>query len=153
MMDIKIVQDMPQMVAFLNNPENTAALVDSGDIYALKPDALYLGVYDGDALAGIHEVRQFWQNVVECHCVYGKGYRGRYALAGHKLFCRWLLANNPFTNSVTMVPDETRQARSILALLGATRIGRMDAAYFRYGQPVPVTLYQLTRAQYEDLAK
>lgn len=152
-MIIKIVEDMPQMVAFLNDPDNTGALVDDGDYYGLKPDALYLGVYDGETLAGVHEVRQFWQNVVECHCVYGKHYRGRKALAGHKLFCRWLLDNNPFSNSVTMVPDETRQARSILALLGATRIGRMDAAYLRYGQPVPVTLYQLTRQQYEDLLR
>lgn len=152
-MIIKLVDNMHQMVEFLNDPENTAAIVDRGDYYGLKKDALYLGIYDGYELAGVHEVRQFWQNVVECHCVYGKKYRGKYALAGHKLFCRWLLENNPFTNSVTMVPDETKQARTILAMLGATRIGRMDAAYYRYGQPVPVTLYQLTREQYEELAK
>lgn len=152
-MIVKPVDNMIQLVRFLANPENTAALVDDGDVYALKPDALYVGIYDGDTLAGVHEVRQFWQNVVECHCIYGKDYRGSFALFGHRLFCCWLLENNPFTNSVTMVPDHTRQARSILALLGATRIGRMDAAYYRNGVPVPVTLYQLTRAQYEELAK
>lgn len=147
----KPVTDLPEMVAFLNDRENVAALVEPGGYYGLKPDALYIGIYDGDTLAGVHEVRQFWQNVVECHCVYGRAYRGKKALLGHKLFCRWLLDNNPFTNSVTMVPDATRQARTILALLGATRIGRMDAAYFWAGEAMPVTLYQLTRKQYEDL--
>lgn len=150
-MIVKPVDNMPQLVRFLNEPDNTAALVDKGDFYALKPDALYVGIYDGAVLAGVHEVRQFWQNVVECHCIYAKPYRGRVALHGHKLFCRWLLENNPFTNSVTMVPDHTRQARTILAMLGATRIGRMDAAYLRDGVAVPVTMYQLTREQYEEL--
>lgn len=152
-MIIKIVDDMPEMVALLNDPAATGNIVDQGDHYALKPDALYLGIYEDDVLVGVHEVRQFWQNVVECHAVYHPDYRGRYALQGHRLFCRWLLAHNPFTNSVTMVPDVTKYGRAIIRLLGATRIGHMQAAYFSDGQPVGVTLYQLTRAQYEDLAK
>lgn len=152
-MRVEIVKNLPDMVRFLNDPEINAGIVEPGGFYALKPDALYVGIYDGPVLAGVHEVRQFWQNVVECHCVYGRAYRGRLALEGHKLFCRWLLDHNPFTNSVTMVPDTTKQARTILTLLGATRIGRMDAAYMWKGQPVPVTLYQLTREQYEDLVK
>lgn len=148
----KPVTDLRQLLQLVGDPETVAGIVEPGDHYAIKPDSLYIGIYDGETLAGVHEVRQFWQNVVECHCVYDKRYRGALALQGFRLFCRWLLANNPFTNSVTMVPDTTRQARTILRLLGATRIGRMDAAFYWNGQPVPVTLYQLTRKQYEDLA-
>ena len=75
-MIVKPVDNMIQLVRFLANPENTAALVDDGDVYALKPDALYVGIYDGAVLAGVHEVRQFWQNVVECHCIYASPIAG-----------------------------------------------------------------------------
>lgn len=151
-MIIKLIAEAGPLISLLNDRKVTGNIVDPGDHYAIKPDALYLGVYDGETLAGVHEVRQFWQNVVECHAIYAREYRGRKALEGHRLFCRWLLKNNPFTNSVTMVPDTTPYGRSIITLLGATRIGRMDAAYFSKGEPVGVTLYQLTRQQYEDLA-
>lgn len=55
------------------------------------PDALYLGIYEGVMLVGVHEVRPFWMGVVECHAIYAPDFRGRYALEGHRLFCLWLL--------------------------------------------------------------
>ncbi|HDL7347355.1 DUF2824 family protein [Yersinia enterocolitica] len=149
-MELRIVPDMGRLCAFLNNPDNTGNIVDSGDKYRIKPDALYLGVYEGVLLVGVHEVRKFWHSIVECHAIYDPGFRGKYALDGHKLFCRWLLENSPFTNSVTMVPDTTKYGRALIRLLGATRIGHLDDAYISNGKPVGVTLYQLTRSQYED---
>ncbi len=68
-------------------------------------------------LAGVHEVRNFWHSVVECHAVYDPGFRGEYALQGHRLFCKWLLENSPFLNSITMVPDTTKYGRAIIRLL------------------------------------
>lgn len=152
-MIVKPVDNLPELFVFLNTPANNKGVVPDGGSYAIKPDALYVGVYVAGVLEGVHEVRQFWLNVVECHCLYSPQCRGAAALRGHRMFCRWLLDNNPFTNSITMVPDATRQARSILALLGATRVGRLDAAYLWNGEEVSVTLYQLTRKQYEELAK
>uniref|UniRef100_A0A1A9VZ09 Uncharacterized protein n=1 Tax=Glossina brevipalpis TaxID=37001 RepID=A0A1A9VZ09_9MUSC len=103
-------------------------------------------------LVGVHEVRPFWLGVVECHAIYAPDFRGRYALEGHRLFCRWLLENSTFTNSITLVPDTTKYGRVIIRLLGARRVGHLDDAYLSAGKPVGVTLYQLTRAQYEELA-
>ncbi|MFW5394162.1 DUF2824 family protein, partial [Yersinia sp. 2544 StPb PI] len=66
-MELRIVPDMGRLCAFLNNPYNTGNIVDAGDKYLIKPDALYLGIYEGVLLVGVHEVRNFWHSVVECH--------------------------------------------------------------------------------------
>ncbi|WP_432525124.1 DUF2824 family protein [Serratia sp. BFP-2025] len=152
-MEIKLIDNPVRLQAFLNDQANTGNIVDDGDRYFIKPDAVYLGVYEGVMLVGVHEVRAFWQSVVECHAIYDPGFRGKYALDGHRLFCRWLLANSPFTNSITMVPDTTKYGRAIIRLLGATRVGRLEDAYLSGGKPVGVTLYQLKRSQYEDMQK
>ncbi|MBX9486900.1 DUF2824 family protein [Yersinia enterocolitica] len=149
-MELRIVPDLGRLRAFLNNPDVTGNIVDHDSGYLIKPDALYLGIYEGLLLVGVHEVRNFWHSVVECHAIYDPGFRGKYALDGHRLFCRWLLENSPFTNSVTMVPDTTKYGRALIRLLGATRIGHLDDAYISNGKPVGVTLYQLKRPQYED---
>lgn len=152
-MELRPAHDLGRLRAFLNNPDITGNIVDRGSEYLIKPDALYLGIYEGILLVGVHEVRTFWHSVVECHAIYDPGFRGKYALDGHKLFCRWLLDNSSFTNSITTVPDTTKYGRAIIRLLGATRIGRMDDAYISYGLPVSVTLYQLKRSQYEEILK
>lgn len=152
-MIIKPVDNPIRLAEFLNDARNTGNIVDAGGAYLIKPDAMYLGIYEGVLLVGVHEVRNFWHNVVECHAIYDPGFRGAYALAGHKLFCKWLLDNSPFTNSVTMVPDTTKYGRAIIRLIGATRIGHLDDAYLSNGNPVGVTLYQLKRSQYEELLK
>ncbi|MEB6533278.1 DUF2824 family protein [Pantoea stewartii] len=151
-MELRIVDDPVRLRQFLNNSVNTGRIVDKGQEYFIKPDALYLGIYEGILLVGVHEVRNFWHSVVECHAIYDPGFRGEYALQGHRLFCKWLLQNSTFLNSVTMVPDTTKYGRAIIRLLGAERIGHMDAAYASNGQPVGVTLYQLPRQKYEELA-
>ncbi|NCH64887.1 DUF2824 family protein [Cronobacter turicensis] len=150
-MHIKIVDNPFRLSSFLNNPANTGNIVDTGDMYFIKPDALYLGIYEGSLLAGVHEVRNFWHSVVECHAIYDPGFRGEYALKGHRLFCKWLLENSPFSNSITMVPDTTKYGRAIIRLLGATRVGHMEDAYISNGNPVGVTIYQLPRSKYEEL--
>ncbi|HAT2608028.1 TPA: DUF2824 family protein [Kluyvera intermedia] len=150
-MELRIVDDPIRLAAFLNDSGNTGNIVDPGNAYQIKDDALYLGVYEGSLLVGIHEVRNFWQTVVECHAIYDPGFRGEYALKGHRMFCRWLLQNSPFTNSITMVPDTTKYGRALIRLLGATRVGHLDDAFFNHGKPTGVTLYQLTRQQYKDL--
>lgn len=152
-MIIKLVDNPIRLAEFLNDARNTGNIVDTGGEYFIKPDAIYLGIYEGVLLVGVHEVRNFWHSVVECHAIYDPGFRGAYALAGHKLFCRWLLDNSPFTNSVTMVPDTTKYGRAIIRLIGATRVGHLDDAYLSNGNPVGVTLYQLKRSQYEELLK
>lgn len=70
-MEIKLIDNPVKLAEFLNNPVNTGNIVDSGDKYYIKPDAVYLGIYEGLVLAGVHEVRNFWHSVVECHAVYG----------------------------------------------------------------------------------
>ena len=152
-MIIKPVDNPIRLAEFLNDARNTGNIVDAGGKYLIKPDAMYLGIYEGVLLVGVHEVRNFWHNVVECHAIYDPGFRGAYALDGHKLFCKWLLDNSPFTNSVTMVPDVTKYGRAIIGLIGATRVGHLDDAYLSNGNPVGVTLYQLKRSQYEELLK
>lgn len=152
-MEIKLIDNPVRLQAFLDDRATTGNIVDRGDHYCIKPDAVYLGIYEGVLLAGVHEVRNFWHSVVECHAIYDPGFRGQYALEGHRLFCRWLLANSPFTNSITMVPDTTKYGRVIIRLLGATRVGHLDDAYISNGQPIGVTLYQLKRSQYEDMQK
>ncbi|EPE4838385.1 DUF2824 family protein [Yersinia enterocolitica] len=149
-MELRTIPDLGRLRAFLNNPDITGNIVDHDSEYLIKPDALYLGIYEGLLLVGVHEVRTFWHSVVECHAIYDPGFRGKYALDGHKLFCRWLLENSPFSNSVTMVPDTTKYGRALIRLLGAERIGHLDDAYISNGEPVGVTLYQLKRSQYED---
>ncbi|HAT2215894.1 TPA: DUF2824 family protein [Citrobacter freundii] len=152
-MELKIIDDQMRLQAFLNDPDNTGNIVETGQQYHIKPDALYLGVFEGLILAGVHEVRNFWHTVVECHAIYERGFRGEYALNGHRLFCRWLLDNSPFTNSITMVPDTTKYGRAIIRLLGATRVGHLDDAYICNEKPVGVTLYQLTRQQYKEFSE
>ena len=152
-MIIKLVDNPIKLAEFLNDARNTGNIVDTGGKYFIKPDAIYLGIYEGLLLVGVHEVRNFWHNVVECHAIYDPGFRGSYALDGHKLFCKWLLDNSPFTNSVTMVPDTTKYGRIIIRLIGATKVGHLDDAYLSNGNPVGVTLYQLKRSQYEELLK
>lgn len=111
-MQIKLIDNPVKLAEFLNSPANTGNIVDSGDKYYIKPDAVYLGIYEGLLLAGVHEVRNFWHSVVECHAVYDPGFRGEYALQGHRLFCKWLLENSPFLNSITMVPDTLVSSRN-----------------------------------------
>ncbi|WP_227731541.1 DUF2824 family protein [Yersinia proxima] len=152
-MELRAIPDLWRLRAFLNNPDITGNIVDHDSEYLIKPDALYLGIYEGLLLVGVHEVRTFWHSVVECHAIYDPGFRGKYALDGHKLFCRWLLENSPFTNSITMVPDSTKYGRALIRLLGAERIGHLDDAYISNGKPVGVTLYQLKRSQYEEILK
>lgn len=151
-MELRIVDDPVRLKQFLDNPVNTGQIVDKDQSYFIKPDALYLGIYEGVLLVGVHEVRNFWHSVVECHAIYDPGFRGNYALQGHRLFCKWLLHNSTFLNSVTMVPDTTKYGRAIVRLLGAERIGHMESAYISNGQSVGVTLYQLPRQKYEELA-
>ncbi|HHZ5475347.1 TPA: DUF2824 family protein, partial [Escherichia coli] len=107
-MELKFIDNPVRLQAFLNEPGNTENIVEPGHTYYIKPDAVYLGIYEGLVLAGVHEVRNFWHSVVECHAVYDPGFRGEYALQGHRLFCKWLLENSPFLNSITMVPDTTK---------------------------------------------
>ncbi|EFE7906961.1 DUF2824 family protein [Escherichia coli] len=152
-MELKFIDNPVRLQAFLNEPGNTENIVEPGHTYYIKPDAVYLGMYEGLVLAGVHEVRNFWHSVVECHAVYDPGFRGEYALQGHRLFCKWLLENSPFLNSITMVPDTTKYGRAIIRLLGATRVGHLDDAYIRCGKPVGVTLYQLTRQQYKEFSE
>ncbi|CAG9416787.1 DUF2824 family protein [Providencia alcalifaciens] len=150
-MEIKLIDDPVRLRQFLNDRSNTGNIVDHNDQYFIKPDAVYLGIYEGLLLVGVHEVRNFWHTVVECHAIYDAGFRGKYAFESHKLFCKWLLENSSFTNSVTMVPDTTKYGRVIVRMLGATRIGHLDDAYISNGNPIGVTLYQLKRSQYEEL--
>ncbi|TIM24861.1 MAG: DUF2824 family protein [Mesorhizobium sp.] len=152
-MEIRVIDNPLPMLDMLNDPLNTGNIVSAGDVYDIKPDAIYVGVYEDDSLIGIHEVRCFWKRVVECHAIYHHQCRGRTAFKGHKLFCQWLLANSQFTNSITMVPDNTKYGRVIIGMLGASRIGHLDDAYMLDGHPMGVTLYQLKRSQYEELAK
>lgn len=152
-MEIKIIDNPIRLSEFLNDKSNTGNIVDSNDQYFIKPDALYLGIYEGVLLVGVFEVRNFWHTVVECHAIFDTGFRGKYAFDAHKLFCKWLLVNSQFTNSVTMVPDTTKYGRVIVKMLGATRVGHLDDAYISNGKPVGVTIYQLKREQYEELLK
>jgi len=152
-MDIRIIDNFEKLSAFLNDRDNTGNIVDAGDKYFIKPDALYLGIYEGVLLAGVHEVRNFWHSVVETHPVYDPCFRGQYVIDGHRLFLRWLLDNSTFTNIVTMVPDTTRYGAAAALAVGASRIGHLDDAYISYGKPVGVTLYQLTRKRCEEIMK
>jgi len=152
-MKIRIIDDQKRLAEFLNDPLTTGSIVDKGSVYSIKADALYLGVYEGALLVGVHEVRKFWHSIVECHAIYDPGFRGKYALDGHRMFCKWLLENTSFLNSVTMVPDTTKYGRSIIKLLGASRVGHIDDAYTSNGKPVGVTLYQMSRSKYEELTK
>ena len=55
-MEIKLIDNPVKLAEFLNNPANTGNIVDIGDKYYIKTDAVYLGIYEGLVLAGVHEV-------------------------------------------------------------------------------------------------
>ena len=150
-MKLKIIDDPFRLKSFLNDPKNTGNIVDIGDEYYIKPDALYLGIYEGALLVGVHEVRPFWHSTLETHPIYDPGFRGQYAIDGHKLFFGWLLNNSTFTNIVTMVPDTTRYGAAAVIALGASRAGRIEDAYLSCGEAIGVTLYQLTRKRCGEL--
>ncbi|MBI6260683.1 DUF2824 family protein [Proteus mirabilis] len=150
-MEIKLIDNFERLKEFLNDPKNTGNIVDKGCSYFIKPDAFYLGVYDGHLLIGVHEVRTFWHSVIEVHPIYDYGFRGKPVLDGHKLFFDWLIKNINFTNMITMVPDKTRYGAVAALAVGAKRVGHIDEAYISYGAPVGVTMYQLTRKQCEEL--
>jgi hypothetical protein len=44
-MEIKLIDNPVKLQAFLNDQANTGNIVDAGDHYFIKPDAVYLGVY------------------------------------------------------------------------------------------------------------
>ncbi|MGG7116690.1 DUF2824 family protein, partial [Klebsiella aerogenes] len=46
-MEIKLIDNPVRLAEFLNNPEITGNIVDGGDKYYIKPDAVYLGIYEG----------------------------------------------------------------------------------------------------------
>ena len=69
-MKIKLIDNIDRLRAFLDDRTNTGNIVDEGDHYQIKPDAVYLGIYEGLILTGVHEVRNFWHSVVECHAIY-----------------------------------------------------------------------------------
>lgn len=150
-MHLKVIDDPIRLSEFLNDPNNTGNIVDKGSNYFIKPDALYLGIYEGSLLVGVHEVRPFWHSVLETHPIYDPGFRGKYVIDAHSLFLNWLLKNSTFTSVITMVPDKTRYGASAALAIGAERAGRMDDAYVSNGNPVGVTLYQLTRSRCEEL--
>lgn len=152
-MIIKPVDNPIRLTEFLNDPRNTGNIVDAGSSYYIKPDALYLGVYEGSILAGVHEVRKFWHSVIETHPIYDAGFRGKYVIDGHMLFIGWMLDNIEFTNIVTMVPDTTRYGSVAALAVGASRVGHLDDAYISNGKEIGVTLYQLTRKKCEELMK
>lgn len=72
-MELKFIDNPVRLQAFLNDPGNTENIVEPGHTYYIKPDAVYLGIYEGLVLAGVHEVRNFWHSIVECHAVYDPG--------------------------------------------------------------------------------
>lgn len=150
-MELRIISDPIRLEEFLNNSETTGNIVDIGEQYFIKPDALYLGVYEGSLLVGVHEVRNFWHTVVEVHPIYDRGFRGKYAIEGHRLFFQWLLKNSTFTNITTMVPDTTRYGAVAAVRVGGVRVGHLDDAYLSNGKPVGVTIYQMTRKRCEEL--
>lgn len=67
------------------------------------------------------------------------------------MFAAWLLKNSTFTNAITMVPDCTKYGRVLVIMTGAERIGHMQDAYIKDGEPMGVTLYQLNRKGFEEL--
>lgn len=150
-MNIKLIEDMPGMVQFLNNPDMIKYIVSEGDSFALSPDTLYLGIYERDELVGVYEIRTFWRSVIECHGTYHPNYRGSFALRSYKAICKWLLENLPFTNAITTVPDNAKFGRSLVVRLGARRVGHMDDAFVHNGQVIGVTWYQLTRREIEGI--
>lgn len=46
-MEIKLIDNPVRLQTFLNDQANTGNIVDDGDRYFIKPDAVYLGVYEG----------------------------------------------------------------------------------------------------------
>lgn len=91
-MEIKLIDNPVKLAEFLNDASNTGNIVDVGDKYFIKPDALYLGVYEGIVLAGVFEVRRFWHNIIECHNITSPDFRGKYSLEAHRLFAGMLVS-------------------------------------------------------------
>jgi hypothetical protein len=151
-MQIKLIDNPVKLAEFLNNPANTGNIVDSGDKYLIKPDAVYLGIYEGLMLAGVFEVRKFWHMILECHSIMEPGFRGRYALDAHRLFCRFALDNFSFNGCVTFVPEKTKYGRTIITILGAKRVGMLRSAYNSIGVPIDAAMYEITRDEMERCA-
>ena len=52
-MIIKPVDNPIRLAEFLNDARNTGNIVDAGGKYLIKPDAMYLGIYEGVLLVGV----------------------------------------------------------------------------------------------------
>lgn len=46
-MELKFIDNPVRLQAFLNEPGNTENIVEPGHTYYIKPDAVYLGIYEG----------------------------------------------------------------------------------------------------------
>ncbi len=46
-MELKFIDNPVRLQAFLNDPGNTENIVELGHTYYIKPDAVYLGIYEG----------------------------------------------------------------------------------------------------------
>jgi hypothetical protein len=152
-MEIKLIEDIAGLIAFLNDTNNTGNIVEAGQLYHIKPDAIYVGIYKDSELVGVMEARKFWHSTIEIHPIFSAHYRGEKAIDAMRLFFGWMLANFTFTNLITMVPETTRYGAVAALALGASRIGILQDAFIWYGEPVAVTLYQLPRAACEELCR
>lgn len=151
-MEIKLVDNPMKLVEFLNDKINTGNIVDDGEKYYIKPDAYYLGIYEGVVLVSVFEVRTFWHNTIECHNITNPGFRGAYALSAHKLFCRYACEFHDFESAVTFVPEKTKYGRVIISHLGARRVGTITRACTMNGDNVDVVMYEMTRQQFQNIA-
>lgn len=147
-MEIKLIDNPVKLAEFLNDASNTGNIVDVGDKYFIKPDALYLGVYEGIVLAGVFEVRRFWHNTIECHNITSPDFRGKYSLEAHRLFCRHACEFYDFDAVVTFVPEKTKYGRVIISHLGARRVGTITRACTMNGEKVDAVMYEMTREQF-----
>lgn len=152
-MEIKLIDDIGALIAFLNRPENTGNIVEEGQLYHIKPDAIYVGFYKDGELVGVMEARKFWHSTIEIHPIFSTNYRGKKAIEAMRLFFGWMIEKFSFTNLITMVPDTTRYGAVAALALGAIRIGILQDAFIWQGQPVSVALYQLPRRICEDICQ
>lgn len=76
-MELMMIPSREDLEVFLNNPDNTRSIVNPDFGYYIKPDALYMGIYNDGVLIGVHEVRKFWHSVVELHTIYAPEFRGK----------------------------------------------------------------------------
>ncbi|MCZ5798235.1 DUF2824 family protein [Escherichia coli] len=147
-MEIKLIDNPVKLAEFLNNPANTGNIVDSGDKYYIKSDAVYLGIYEGLVLAGVHEVRNFWHSVVECHAVYDPGFRGEYARKEIGLaFWRYILTNTTVQCVTSFAARKFRHGQMYCAMIGLKRVGTIKK-YFKGVDDV--TFYSATREELID---